>query len=137
MNTPDKNPPQEMMAKSYSVTPDIDMDIFNKTIEAITTETGVPDKEPPLTNSEAEVSGQAETAAAIVSQADKRVTGLFTTFNSRNSYMFIAGLGWKKLATGSDSSQEAMNTLAAHCREKGSRIDFSEENGLVKEIYVW
>jgi hypothetical protein len=32
---------------------------------------------------------------------------------------------------------EAMTQLAAHCREKNCRIDFSEENGLVNEIYVW
>ena len=74
---------------------------------------------------------------AAVWNTDKRVNGLYTTFNPRNSWMSIVGLGWKKLATGSDSATETMTMFAAHCREKNCRIDFSEENGLVKEIYVW
>lgn len=74
---------------------------------------------------------------AAVWNSDKRVNGLYTTFHPRNSWMSIAGIGWKKLNTASDSVCEAMTMLAAHCREKNCRIDFSEENGLVNEIYVW
>lgn len=74
---------------------------------------------------------------AAVWNTDKRVNALYTTLHARNSWMSIAGIGWKKLATGSDSMCEAMTQLAAHCREKNCRIDFSEENGLVNEIYVW
>jgi len=32
---------------------------------------------------------------------------------------------------------EAMTQLASHGREKNCRIDFSEENGVVTEMYVW
>jgi len=74
---------------------------------------------------------------AAVWNTDKRVNALYTTLHARNSWMSIAGIGWKKLATGSDSACEAMTQLAAHCKEKNCRIDFSEENGLVNEIYVW
>jgi len=74
---------------------------------------------------------------AAVWNTDKRVNALYTTLHARNSWMSIAGIGWKKLATGSDSACEAMTQLAAHCREKNCRIDYSEENGLVNEIYVW
>ena len=74
---------------------------------------------------------------AAIWSTDKRVNALYTTLHARNSWMSIAGVGWKKLATGSDSACEAMTQLAAHCREKNCRIDFSEENGLVNEIYVW
>ena len=74
---------------------------------------------------------------AAVWNTDKRVNALYTTLHSRNSWMSIAGIGWKKLATNNDSVCEAMTQLAAHCREKNCRIDFSEENGLVNEIYVW
>jgi len=74
---------------------------------------------------------------AVVWNTDKRVNGLYTTFHPRNSWMSIAGIGWKKLAIANDSSCEAMTQLAAHAREKNCRIDFAEENGLVSEIYVW
>lgn len=74
---------------------------------------------------------------AAVWSSDKRVNGLYTTYHARNSWMGIAGVGWKKLATGSDAMCEAMTLLAAHCREKNCRIDFAEENGLIKEMYIW
>jgi hypothetical protein len=74
---------------------------------------------------------------ASVWSTDKRVNALYTTLHARNSWMSIAGIGWKKLTTANDSACEAMTQLAAHCREKNCRIDFSEENGLVNEIYVW
>lgn len=81
--------------------------------------------------------GEETAFGAAVWSTDKRVNALYTTLHARNSWMSIAGVGWKKLATGSDSACEAMTQLAAHCREKNCRIDFSEENGLVNEIYVW
>ena len=74
---------------------------------------------------------------AAVWNSDKRVNALYTTLHARNSWMSIAGVGWKKLTTANDSACEAMTQLAAHCREKNCRIDFSEENGVVTEIYVW
>ena len=74
---------------------------------------------------------------AAVWNSDKRVNGLYTTFHPRNSWMSIAGIGWKKLSNASDSVNEAFTALAAHGREKNCRIDFSEENGLVNEIYIW
>ncbi len=76
-------------------------------------------------------------AEAAVWNSDKRVNALYTTLHARNSWMSIAGVGWKKLTTANDSACEAMTQLAAHCREKNCRIDFSEENGVVTEMYVW
>lgn len=91
---------------------------------------------PKLTPPERATAGITAASTGVWS-ADKRVNGLYTTFNARNSWMSIIGIGWKKLATNSDSANEAMSLLAAHCREKNCRIDFSEDNGEVKEIYVW
>ena len=93
---------------------------------------GAPQLNPPETEE-----GGVTAYEAVVWNTDKRVNALYTTLHARNAWMSIAGIGWKKLSTSNDSSCEAMTQLAAHCREKNCRIDFSEENGLVNEIYVW
>jgi hypothetical protein len=136
MNTPEKIPPVSVTASSGNGNGNGNanaptMDVPEITTASFTAEANAPKLNPP------EKSDAAGAVGTAVWNTDKRVNGLYTTYNAHNSWMSIAGIGWKKLATGSDSMCEAMTNLAAHAREKSCRIDFSEENGLVKEIYVW
>ena len=134
MKSPEKTPPAEAaMLTTNEAAPTID--IAKQAITGMEMETANAPKLSPPAKASTEDTDTAFGAA--VWQNDKRVTGLYTTYHSRNSWMFINGLGWKRVATNNDSTQEAMNMLAAHCREKACRIDYAEENGLVKEIYVW
>ena len=128
---PEKIPPVEGVAVTNGNTNAPTIDISEAAKAGMELEANAPKLSPPA-------AAEAVTAfGAAVWQTDKRVNALYNTHHARNSWMSIAGLGWKKLATGSDSTCEAMTLLASHCREKSCRIDFSEENGLVKEIYVW
>jgi hypothetical protein len=135
MKTPDKTPP---VATAGVVTtgngggyaPDVNVAEVAKV--SLASVANAPQMEPPEVKKGAVAANE-----TVVWNTDKRVNALYTTYHPHNSWMSIAGIGWKKLATGSDSACEAMTQLAAHCREKTCRIDFSEENGLVKEIYVW
>ena len=68
---------------------------------------------------------------------DKRVNGLYSTHDARNAWMSIVGVGWVKLATSNDSTNEAMTILASHARVKNSQINYSVDAGLVNEMYVW
>lgn len=132
MKTPDKTVPANTgstSTASSSYAPTVNVSETANTSLASTV--NAPQLTPPETKG---VTTAIETA---VWSTDKRVNALYTTYHPHNSWMSIAGVGWKKLATGSDSACEAMTQLAAHCREKNCRIDFSEENGIVKEIYVW
>ena len=68
---------------------------------------------------------------------DKRVNALYSTHDARNAWMSIVGVGWVKLATSNDSTNEAMTILASHARVKNSQINYSVDAGLVNEMYVW
>jgi hypothetical protein len=134
MKSPEKTPPAEAaMLTASENAPSID--IAKQAITGMEMETSTaPKLSPPERASTKEGD---TTFGAAVWQTDKRVTGLYTTYHPRNSWMFINGIGWKRVATNNDSAQETMNMLASHCREKACRIDYAEENGLITEIYVW
>ena len=132
MKSPEKTPPAEAGITASMPAPT--QKIAEQAITGMELETAsAPTLTPPAMATEEGITA----IGAAVSQTDKRVTGLYTTFHARNAWMHIAGLGWKRLSTTNDSSHEAMNLLASHCREKACRIDFVEDTNLVKEIYVW
>lgn len=129
MNNPEKTPPVAISTNGNSSNaPSIEVPSLSS---SLVQEANAPTLTPP------ERSEAAGAIGAAVWSTDKRVNGIYTTFNPRNAWMSIAGVGWKKLATGSDAMCEAMTQLAAHAREKNCRIDYAEENGLVTQIYVW
>ncbi len=69
---------------------------------------------------------------------NKKITGLWSINQNRNSWVHIAGTGWKKLANNSDTGVVALTMLAAHARVKNSNVNLREENdGMVREMYVW
>ena len=131
MKSPEKNLPAETAINVSAPIPT--QEIASQAITGMEKELNAPKQTPPAAATQEGVTA----ITAAVWQNDKRVTGLYTTFHARNSWMHIGGLGWKRVSNTNDSSQEAMNLFAAHCREKNCRIDFAEENGIVKEIYVW
>jgi hypothetical protein len=135
MKSPDKMPPVASLATSVNGANAPTLEVTEKTAQISATDTTAPTKNPPQSSSSS--SGAISADGVAVWNNDKRVNGLYTTYHSRNAWMSVPGLGWKKLATGSDSMNEAMTLLAAHCREKSCRIDFSEDGGLIHEMYVW
>jgi len=71
-------------------------------------------------------------------QNDKKVDALWTINQDRNSWVGIAGIGWKKLAGPNETALSALTMLAAHARATGSIINFRDESdNLIHEVYVW
>jgi hypothetical protein len=71
-------------------------------------------------------------------QNDKRISSLWSINQNRNSWVGVAGIGWKKLANNSDSAIVALTMLSAHAREKESPVNYREESdGMIYEMYVW
>lgn len=94
--------------------------------------TGMGDAAPSLPIREGEAVG----IAAWIN--NKKVNGLWSINQNRNSWTSIEGVGWKKLANNSDSAIVALTMLSAHAREKGSVVNYREESdGMIHEIYVW
>jgi hypothetical protein len=71
-------------------------------------------------------------------QNSKKITGLWSINQNRNSWVHVDGIGWKKLANNSDSAIVALTLLGAHAREKGTNVNYREESdGMIREMYVW
>jgi len=69
---------------------------------------------------------------------NKRITGLWAINQTRNSWINVNGVGWKKLANNSDSAIASLTMLSAHAYEKAAVVNYREESdAMVHEIYVW
>ena len=100
---------------------------------SVTVETGA---EPALSPPGApQTAASAATAAAW--QSNKKVLALWTNNADRNGYAYVDGVGWKRLATNSDSVHEALLALSSSGRLAGSITYPEAADGLIHEIYLW
>lgn len=91
----------------------------------------MPTLEPPQTNG-----ARADGVGAWVS--GKTVNALWGINQNRNTWVSIAGVGWKRLGTASDSGIMALAMLMAHAKQNQVTINYREEaDGLIHEVYVW
>jgi hypothetical protein len=95
-------------------------------------EAAEPTERPP---SEAE--SEEEAYGATTWHNDKKITALWSIDQNRNSWVHVAGLGWKKLADNSDSAVVALTALGTHARRTGTTVNLREEDGKITQIYVW
>jgi len=66
------------------------------------------------------------------------VSAMWSINETRNAWMHVSGLGWRKLFNGRDGAFMALVALAAQARQTGRQIAFREEaDGMVYEIYLW
>ena len=71
-------------------------------------------------------------------QTDKKVLGLWRNSATRNAYMYVDQMGWRKFADNSDSAIVAFNVIAAHAKALGKPVQFYEEaDNKVSTLYVW
>lgn len=67
----------------------------------------------------------------------KKVTGLWSKDETRNSWAAINGLGWKKLNNTNNSSCVALTILSAHAKQYNKNVKLNIDNNQIKEMYVW
>lgn len=66
------------------------------------------------------------------------VTGMWSINETRNAWILIDGLGWRKIYNGRDGAFMALASLAAQARQTGRTINYREEaDGMIYEIYLW
>lgn len=71
-------------------------------------------------------------------QSSKKVDSLWTINQDRNSWVGVAGVGWKKLAGPNETAVCGLTMLVAHARATGSPINYRDEaDNLIHEVYVW
>ena len=82
--------------------------------------------------------GQAEEGyGAGVWHSNKKVLGVWTIAQTRNAWVNLSELGWKKFYNGSDSSVVAFNILAGTALEKQTPVNVLIENDQIIEMYTW
>ncbi|HEY8898660.1 MAG TPA: hypothetical protein VIM79_27715 [Niastella sp.] len=83
--------------------------------------------------------GQAEEGGigAGVWHTGKKVLGLWTHADTRNAWVNLSDLGWKKFYNGSDSSITAFAMITGCALEKQTLVNVLIENEQIIEIYAW
>jgi len=84
------------------------------------------------------VAKQAAVAAGTTWQSTKWIVSQWTINQDRNSWIGVAGIGWQKLSTASDSGCVALTMLAANALVSKAPVSYrTESDGMVHEIYVF
>jgi hypothetical protein len=78
-----------------------------------------------------------EAYGAGVWYTNKKVVGVWTIAQTRNAWVNLSDLGWKKFYNGSDSSIVAFNILAGTALEKQTLVNVLLENDQIVEMYAW
>jgi len=74
-------------------------------------------------------------------QNNRRITGLWAINETRNAWVFVAGLGWRKIANDRDTAFQAMLNECIQAKADNRPVNFREVgvggNIEIHEIYVW
>jgi hypothetical protein len=69
---------------------------------------------------------------------NQKINALWCINENRNSWVGVAGVGWKKLANNSDTAVVALTILGAHAKQTQGPVNYREEaDGMIHEMYVW
>ncbi len=112
----------------------------------------MPTQEPPATSVSDAITGSADAAPTITPDGvgttteggiaawlnNKRVGGLWSINQNRNAWVYVTGVGWKKLANNSDTAVVALTILAASAKLTQTNYNYREEaDHMIHETYVW
>ena len=75
--------------------------------------------------------------ATGVWQNNKRIGGLWTIDQDRNAWVFVTGIGWKKVAADNDNIFFNLLTQLAMAKSGGRPVNYYELQGVIREVYVW
>jgi hypothetical protein len=94
------------------------------------TDSAVPIEVPPSTKTETGF-------GASLWYNNKKITALWAINQNRNSWINLSDVGWKRIANNSDSAVIALSILGSNALQTNHIVNVREEDGLVKEMYVW
>jgi hypothetical protein len=130
--SPVKNPPIAQVEAGEASVPSLVVESTDSS-SAVSGSEAVPILDPPFASSGA----TEDSFGAGVWNNDKRVNALFSTNETRNSWMNVVGTGWVKLANNIDSANEALTVFATAAKAKNSPVNYLLDGGQVTQIYVW
>jgi C1A family cysteine protease len=69
-------------------------------------------------------------------QSNRRVIGLWTIDQNRNAWAYFQGLGWRKISPDNDNIFFDMLSQLIAAKAASCPVNFYEEKGVIKQIYV-
>lgn len=123
-----------------------------------TTETDLPGSSEPTTLNEVQIALRVSEASpiagptalppAVAAATAGEVTGtwrnnvkidaLWTIEETRNAWVLVGGLGWRKVFNARDGAFMALVELASQARQTNRPVNIREEaDGMIYEIYLW
>jgi hypothetical protein len=134
-DAPDTLPPSindESVSYDLLGAPTVSIESLQEESETVSTD--LPAQMPPT---EAQMA-QAEEVGIAAWYNGKKIAALWCNSSSRNSYISVAGMGWKKLSNANDSCLISMSIMAAHAEATNATVNVrTGSDGMVHEIYVW
>lgn len=96
------------------------------------------DSAPTLAPPEVQVSAEDTLAATATWHTSVKIDALWGIDETRNAWVRVVGVGWKKVHNGRDGAFQALVTLAGQARQTGRPVNLREEaGGVIHEIYLW
>lgn len=130
--SPEKTPPIAQLEAEEASAPTLEVESTDSSF-SFSDGDAVPTLDPPSSISETSEDG----FSAGVWNNNKKVNALFSTNQTRNSWMSVVGTGWVKLANNLDSANEALTVFATAAKVKNSPVNYLLDGGHVTQIYVW
>lgn len=96
------------------------------------------DSAPTLAPPGAEVATEDTTGVTATWHSSVKIDALWGIDETRNAWIRVVGVGWKKIHNGRDGAFQALVTLAGQARQTGRPVNLREEaGGIIHEIYLW
>ncbi len=70
-------------------------------------------------------------------ERNKRIVGLWTINQNRNAWVYVQNMGWRKISPDNDNIFFDMLAQLIAAKACGCRVDFYQENGVIKQVYVF
>jgi C1A family cysteine protease len=70
-------------------------------------------------------------------ERNQRVVGLWTINEDRNAWVYVQGMGWRKISPDNDNIFFDMLTQLIAAKGGNRPVDFRQEGSVIKEIYVF
>lgn len=68
---------------------------------------------------------------------DSRIIGLWTRNQERNAWVYVQDLGWRRISPANDNVFQDMLLQLTEAKANNCRVDFYQEDGMIKQIYVY
>jgi hypothetical protein len=70
-------------------------------------------------------------------ERNTRIVGLWTINQNRNAWVYVQNLGWRKINSDNDNIFFDMLAQLTAAKTSKRRVDFYQEKGVIKQIYVF